>query len=243
MHETGLIRIISKAMSQNHDSLFLKVLKVRRILPSSDDVTKQMKIAFASYHSFSDPKRLHAEMVPPLKEDIDKNLSTAFAADIASRMSMKENMRDSIQVSFSHVQLYVDHVHDLVVYKRLEDSLNKFSEAFNDAETTSRMDFKDKQAMWQTILGDGERTTSFEPQNRDIIKQLISGLGFRVTGSRFSSQGCETNSRSLLVTTADPNGVQFVITAIDEHSKVETDTFHHFDARKSLCPENTGCLD
>ena len=86
-------------------------------------------------------------------------------------------------ISFSHVHLYVDKVEDLQVYKDLERQAN------ND-------DFPAPEV-------------SFVSQNRDVVKQMIVGLGFRVTRARYGS------TRSVLVTSKDPRGVQFVVSAAD----------------------------
>lgn len=120
------------------------------------------------------------------------------------------NQDNGIQVSFSHVHFYVDHVEDVNVYKQLEYSLHIGK---ND--------------------GIPHTETEFCPQNRDIIKQLVCGFGFRVTGVRRNTPTTDTNTRSVLVTSKDPKGVQFIITSIDSASHVPQDDMSHFD--KSKC--------
>ena len=117
---------------------------------------------------------------------------------------------NDIQVSFSHVHLYVDRVEDIAVYKELEDKLNNLRVSSSSSLPSQ----------------------PFVPQNRDIVKQLLAGLGFRVTGARVSCDNIATNTRSVLVTSKDPEGVQFVITAIDPSSSVKEDELLHFDASK-----------
>lgn len=116
-----------------------------------------------------------------------------------------ENNNNDVQVSFSHVHFYVDHVEDVDVYKQLEDKLN------NGGDVT-------------------ENDTTFVPQNRDVVKQLLAGFGFRVTGARVDSD--MSNTKSVLVTSKDPQGVQFVVSALDPDSSVEQDDVRHFDASK-----------
>lgn len=125
--------------------------------------------------------------------------------DAETAPTSPNNSDDNVQVSFSHVHLYVDHVEDLSFYKHLEDSLSN-NQCVNDVP--------------------------FVPQNRDVVQQLLAGLGFRVTGARISPQQC--NTRSVLVTSRDPNGVQFVVTAIDPSSTVQQDEIRHFDASTLL---------
>ena len=108
-------------------------------------------------------------------------------------------------VSFAHVQLYVDNVERLHVYKALEEKLNAFAEAAKGCAT-----LEEKKALW-TVTGPpsgGTPSTPFCPVNRDVVSQLLSSFGFRVTGAWFTEQ-----TRSVLVTSRDPNGVQIIVTA------------------------------
>ena len=154
-------------------------------------------------------------MVPPLT---DETVGAAAAMIV---------MDQDLKVSFSHVQVYVDHIADMEVYKELELKMNQFSEAAPPKAAS----LDEKRSVWKSMSGDtGDKMDPFVPQNRDVIKQLIVGFGFRVTAYRFPSEGCSTNSRSVLVTSEDLRGVQVVITAIDEESGVGVDSYHHFDA-------------
>lgn len=113
-----------------------------------------------------------------------------------------------VQVSFSHIQLYVDCVENISVYKEMEDTLNGNMGGKSHADDDV-----------------------FVPQGRDIVKQMLAGLGFRVTGARVPSDAVVTNTRSVLVTSKDPEGVQFVVTAIDKHhGSGKADEYRHFDA-------------
>lgn len=118
-----------------------------------------------------------------------------------------------VEVYFSHIQLYVDCVENISVYKELEDTLNGNMGGKAHADDDDDV---------------------FVPQGRDIVKQLLAGLGFRVTGARVPSDAVVTNTRSVLVTSKDPGGVQFVVTAIDEHrGSGKPDEYRHFDASTS----------
>lgn len=115
-------------------------------------------------------------------------------------------------VAFSHVQLYVDHVEDLQVYKDLEDRLNQFAAAAAASQDSDSL--AQKKLLWRRgIAGNGTTTSPppdpFCPQNRDVVKQLLSGFGFRVTGVRYGSL-----TRSVLVTSRDPKGVQILVTCV-----------------------------
>jgi len=126
-----------------------------------------------------------------------------------------DNSSSDVQISFSHVHLYVDKLEDIHVYKGLEDKINQFgAKATEEGSciTNSGMDITKSQTIWNTI-DDSNENKEFIPQNRDLVKQLILGLGFRITGMYYPS-GITKKTRTLLLTSIDPGGVQFVISAI-----------------------------
>ena len=139
-------------------------------------------------------------------------------------------MKDS-SVSFSHVQLYVDYVEDVSIYKEFEEKLNKFSSRNIDDPVVGK-DF------WKSITsehGDLSTDLSFQPQRRDVVKQLLAGFGFRVTGARMPSSTVQTNTRTVLVTSHDPKGVQLIVSSLSRNPTCKKDEVHHFDAGKTGC--------
>jgi hypothetical protein len=170
-------------------------------------------------------------MVPPLKDETVGAATASMIVMEPSSMtttimaSQKPKVDQYLKVSFSHVQLYVDHIDDMEVYKELEQKMNRFSRAASKA-----VSLEEKRSAFKSMSGDTWDMDPFVPQKRDVIKQLIVGFGFRATAYRFPSEGCSTNSRSVLVTSEDLRGVQLVITAIDEESEIGVDSYHHFDA-------------
>lgn len=127
-------------------------------------------------------------------------------------------------VSFSHVHLYVDHLEDLADYKALETTLNQFCWTQDHANAIALA------RRWRDEHG---VQLPYQPQKRDIVKQWIAGLGFRITAARYPSDEVRANTRSLLVTSKDFNGIQFVVTAVaDTESTSLTDEYRHFDAGK-----------
>ena len=128
------------------------------------------------------------------------------------------------QISYSHVHLYVDHLDDLAEYKALEHKLNTFCQKHNASTTNSTM----LAHFWHDEYGSN---LPYQPQRRDIVKQWIVGLGFRITGARYPSDDDKTNTRSVLVTSSDFQGVQFVVTATADTTRNTTeDSYEHFDA-------------
>lgn len=69
-------------------------------------------------------------------------------------------------------------------------------------------DLTKKQELWQQMSA-STSPVEYTSYGRDIVKQLLVGLGFRVT--RCSKLSSET--RSLVVTSKDPRGIQFIVTA------------------------------
>jgi 4-hydroxyphenylpyruvate dioxygenase-like putative hemolysin len=132
-------------------------------------------------------------------------------------------------LSFSHLHLYVDRLENLSVYKDLEQQLNEFSSKVDPGST-----LEEKQSLWERLTA--SKQEPYVPQNRDVVKQLLASFGFRVTGASYpSDKGTTTNTRSLLVTSRDPCGVQIVVTSADpatnQASSLENE-MHHFDASK-----------
>lgn len=134
-----------------------------------------------------------------------------------------ESTKNDVEIAFSHIQLYSDHVGSISEYKELEESLNSLSLNSN-SKTLS-----DKRALWKSQNPSADLSQNFIPQNRDVVRQLLVGFGFRVTGCRLP-EGENTNTRSLLVTSRDPNGVQIVVTAADGDNEYLSDNYQHFDA-------------
>ena len=130
-------------------------------------------------------------------------------------------------VSFSHIHLFVDHLESLRVYKELENNLNRFH------TESSGLKLEGKRQLWATLCGSDAKP--FIPQNRDIVKQLLTGFGFRVTGCRFPSEKNPINTKSVLITSKDPNGVQILVTAAAEGAdERESGDFVHFDIASHL---------
>jgi hypothetical protein len=163
---------------------------------------------------------------------------------------------------YSHIHIYSDKVEDLSVYKSLEQQLNEFgskTEFLKDNSTTKNLVSK-QQDLWKSIIGDN-CPNSFTSHNQDVVKQLMIGFGFRVTGARYppsqsgiisadyndnDGRNIQTNTRSVLVTSSDPTGAKFIVTAIDpdiisasvsaavdaNNKHHDSTMYHHFDAKR-----------
>jgi 4-hydroxyphenylpyruvate dioxygenase-like putative hemolysin len=141
---------------------------------------------------------------------------------MTSIMAPSENKQEA--VSFSHVQLYVDQLEDIDVYKQYENTLNDFARRSELLKT-----LQEKQQLWHSLSGitiQPPDDSQFQPHNRDVIKQLLAGLSFRVTAAKYTG-----STRSVLVTSKDPQGVQILVTALEPsgEEKKEDETSTVFD--------------
>lgn len=166
-------------------------------------------------------------MTTNLKDDVarlDQSMSSNGTPTSPTIVDQNENNARTLQVSFSHIQLYTDRIGSIEEYKQLEDSLNEFDKC------ASLTEISEQRKAWKLLESGSLTEQDFVSQNRDVVKQLLVGFGFRVTGHRFPNKREMTNTRSLLVTSRDPNGVQIVVTAIDASEDQPADSYFHFDA-------------
>lgn len=147
------------------------------------------------------------------------------------------------KISFSHVHFYVDHLEDLETYKELENSLNSFCRLNTSTAALPRS--------WRDTTKEESESEprSFQSQDRDLVRQCLAGLGFRITGARYPSHDDEdgtkaSNTRSVLITSRDSEGVQFVVTAIAPETKTveygDKVHYQHFDS--GMCRVADLCL-
>jgi len=161
-----------------------------------------------------------------------------------------------VDIQFSHVHLYVDRVCEVSTYKEFEDSLNLFQEKYDEATENevvnhevdhcgTSLDVDVGRRVWQSIISkrnktdeNNDKVEAFASHGRDVVRQLIAGFGFRITG-------CHANYRtnSVVVTSKDPNGIQIVVSAMkndgdnkldDEAAMAGTDNFYHHFAASNI---------
>jgi len=127
-------------------------------------------------------------------------------------------------VSFSHVHMYCDSLKELEEYKQLEQKLNSFVEKAGPAARASGSrqgaDVAEGRSKWLELSGTvgnpvtGEKDPSkWTPSRQDVVEQMLVGLGWRITGV------CQKgDTRTFVITSKDPSGVKFVVTA---HNKLD----------------------
>ena len=187
-------------------------------------------LAFSPLRSGFGPKYPTANVLTlSVSTAIDVSASTGF-----ENAAIAEGAQEEVVLAFSHVHLYVDQVEDVAVYKQLERDLAVATEAGMHVDGSSdSLDIEKCRKVWNSVASPGNTYTGgeFVPQNRDVVKQLIAGLGFRVTGSSGGLESATRNTRSVLVTSKDPRGVQYVVTSVDDGLSEGLPHDHgHFDA-------------
>eukprot|EP00937_MAST-01D_sp_MAST-1D-sp2_P000547 g547.t1 len=109
-------------------------------------------------------------------------------------------------LQFDHIHMYADAVEELSVYKELETRWNAFDSKFA-AEGGDDI-AKGREIFASLNGGKAVDPSAYQSSGRDVVRQLVCGAGFRVTGYH---DGAE--SRSVIVTTPDASGAKFVVTA------------------------------
>ena len=116
----------------------------------------------------------------------------------------------------------------LSTYKEIESRLNAFhSAAGAPAFGATPADCSAGKALFSATPGAPiGQESKYVSQDRDVVRQLLAGLGYRVTGIYDGA-----NTLSMLVTSKDPKGVQICVTAPKPNAdKTVTDQYLHFDA-------------
>ena len=199
--------------------------------------------------------------------------STSQNSNLKSTSTHPDNIKTHslptrVEVSFSHIHLYVDKIQSIQTYKKLESTVNNFdkqlqkkiqkqkqcrddnneenednnNEMLVDLKEDDNMNIESCRQLWNDISSSLSSSSPsskdmpsevqgdellFESQNRDIIKQLICGLGFRITGLRYGDNDNNNNNNieetsTLLLTTRDPKGVQIVVSSLVQPPKTST---------------------
>lgn len=141
-------------------------------------------------------------------------------------------------VRFAHIQVYCDPHKSLEEYIKLGQKLNDFPRPAGLDRAAGRaawLELGKKHGNPCTGASDPE---TWKPFAQDPVEQQIAGLGWRVTGAHHGA-----STKSLLVSSSDPQGVKFVFTAHNElkmgelkgdespakKQKIEPEPFAHFD--------------
>jgi len=205
----------------------------------------------ATQSSLSFKLQSHPSTITTLTNNNNNNNNEILGSQGRTNHEEEENNPCDVHVCFSHVHLYTDHLEDISTYKSLEEKLTSFVGNSSTSSYSSDDDknyVQERRSEWKSMIQNNEHASNyhqhqeeeegeFQTQNRDIVKQLIAGLGFRITGMNYSPG----LTKSILLTTKDLNGVKFVVSTLDNDTNNDIDrntknnvdgdkTYHHFDA-------------
>jgi 4-hydroxyphenylpyruvate dioxygenase-like putative hemolysin len=168
----------------------------------------------------------------------------------------------AVDIQFSHIQLYVDTVHPIDEYKILEASITKFQELFPMHDGNGFLDTSQGTQLWRSMISEEDEMRKekeedatkveggggtvvlplFTTHGRDVVKQLIAGFDFRITGcyppplsSDDDNNVSRCGTRSVLVASNDPNGIRILVTSLTDKAKeennfgVKDERYRHFD--------------
>ena len=110
-------------------------------------------------------------------------------------------------IQFSHVHIYADNVRPLAEYKAMEERSNRFAELLlqSGCVTDDGTDIEKGRQLWSSL---GSEPAEFKSQDQDVVAQLITGAGFRIT----SSYEC-AETRTVCLSTSAREGVNVVVTS------------------------------
>jgi len=131
-----------------------------------------------------------------------------------SSVTEEKSSAPILSFKFHHLQMYVDDLKPVPSYKAMEKSLNSFADVYLKAAEDEQCDIGKGRAAWEQVTGNKVDPSTFAPAGRDLVAQLLHGVGWRIVGEHNG-----TNTRSVCVRPIDQNGVQFVITckSTEEH--------------------------
>jgi len=122
---------------------------------------------------------------------------------------------------FHHVHFFVDELRPLAEYKVTEKHLNVLAASLGEPRHGSREAARKR---WEEIAGSSLHG-EFLPTGRDMVNQLMHGAGWRIT-AKAEGEG----TRSLLLSSPDPQGVRFLVTAPCADAQPPGPTFEHLAA-------------
>eukprot|EP01050_Picozoa_sp_SAG11_P005177 SAG11_NODE_354_length_10336_cov_3.789391_14_plen_197_part_00 len=145
---------------------------------------------------------------------------------------------------------------ELSKYKEIENELEQFAtELASKHRGSSQLapgDIASARELWETVAHDPARPADYLSSGQDVVQQMLYGVGWRWVlliniptaataadhrprffARRVTAANYSPSSNSVLVTSADPSGVRFVVTAsTDVATKAVLPAFDHFDGKK-----------
>jgi hypothetical protein len=143
----------------------------------------------------------------------------------AELYKFRQNTGDLV---FHHVHIFADDLLQVSEYAEMEAKMNAFVGKLDKMGGGDSVEIQEARGAWETVEKDALDPASYTSQNQDVVRQLISGMNWRVTGANASP-----TTSSVLVTSKDAAGAKFVVTARNAAAapakKSKTDDAQQFD--------------
>ena len=118
----------------------------------------------------------------------------------------KVELEQGNNLAFDHVQIYVPSLRHLSEYQQLEADVTALNVGAAVASAEQAQSLAER---WRSTRSAAHQLTgAFTPFGQDIVEQMIVGAGWRVCASHSGA-----TTESVLIRSADPRGVRFVVTA------------------------------
>eukprot|EP00746_Dinoflagellata_sp_MGD_P137298 gnl/MRDRNA2_/MRDRNA2_71112_c0_seq1.p1 gnl/MRDRNA2_/MRDRNA2_71112_c0~~gnl/MRDRNA2_/MRDRNA2_71112_c0_seq1.p1 ORF type:complete len:505 (-),score=114.08 gnl/MRDRNA2_/MRDRNA2_71112_c0_seq1:137-1495(-) len=137
-------------------------------------------------------------------------------------MAAAGSLGDSLR--FDHIQWYVNSLEPLETYKGFEARLNQFAKQFGTEDVRKRTE--EGRKVWSSVAAPGEESKEWTSFNRDFVRQMMAGAGFRVTGQ---FKGAATTAYQ--ISSVDSKGVRFIISAKNSPSEKGDEAIDVFSPR------------
>lgn len=128
------------------------------------------------------------------------------------------------KLRFDHIQWYVNSLEPLETYKGFEKRLNQFTQQLGTENVRHKIE--EGRQVWSSVAGPGEELKEWTSFNRDIVRQLMTGAGFRVTGQ---FKGAATTAYQ--ISSVDSQGVRFIVSAKNSPDKKDDEVIDVFSPR------------
>lgn len=150
----------------------------------------------------------------PLRRALSNTSVERAAGSQRSIGAGKVELEQGNNLAFDHVQIYVPSLRRLSEYQQLEADVAALGVGAavlspSASSSSAEEELQSLTERWRSTRSAAHQPTgAFTPFGQDIVEQLIVGAGWRVCASH---SGAATES--VLIRSADPRGVRFVVTA------------------------------
>ena len=91
--------------------------------------------------------------------------------------------RPSFQFKYHHLQMFVDQLKPTQEYKVMESRLNEFAKSYGGDKIQRLEEILEMRKAWQSTAQENGDPSGFVSAGRDLVSQLLHGIGWRVVGA------------------------------------------------------------